>query len=187
MADGISGMPGTLVTTKSVGSLGNVIGGVPIGVANWIDVVFLDAFDNPLILNGDFYVAVANPGSASYDAFLHDESSAPSGRSVVYDPCDAIWIDESDPVHSSARNGNRMIRIGGFSLEPPAIVISRSGNDIQLNWNDLGTPYYIVYSSLDSDGPFSTLEGTVTTNSFTDVGAVAEEIKFYIVQSSVQP
>jgi hypothetical protein len=107
----------------------------------------------------------------------------------VYDPCDELWIDETDPVNSSARAGNRMMRASGFSLTPPEIVASviAGSSNIKLDWGGVGAPYYHIYSSLDSDGPFTELEGTAATNSFIDTDALADDLKFYIVQSSVQP
>jgi hypothetical protein len=184
MADGISGTPGTLVTTKSLGSLGNVAGGVPTNVENWIDVVFTDAAGDALVLTGDFYISISNPAGGDFDAFLHDENGTIAGRSFVYDPCDELWINETDAFHESARNGNRMIRAFGFLLTPPEIVASIivGTDDIKLDWESIGAPYYQVYSSLNAEGPFETFEGVTATNSFIDEGAVTEsELKFYQV------
>lgn len=186
LADGVGNLPGTLVATKSVGSLGNVIGGVPLALDNFVDVVFIDESDELLVLNDDFYIAVENPSTEGYDAFLLDENGTIAGRSFVYNSCEELWIDETS-AHESARAGNRMIRVSGFSLTPPAIVVSLSGTDIQLDWADTGAPYYHVYSSLNADGPFTTLEGTATTNSFLDVDPLTDELKFYRVLSSMQP
>ena len=151
LADGVGGIPGTLVDSKTIGSLGNVIGGVPTTQDNFVDVVFLDASDNPLVLTDDFFIAVEN-STAGYDAFLHDENGTVAGRSYVYNSCEEIWIDETS-VHESARPGNRMIRAFGFSLTPPNIVAYRNGSDLKLDWDDTGAPYYKIYSSLDPDGP----------------------------------
>ncbi|MFZ5433932.1 MAG: trypsin-like serine peptidase, partial [Calditrichota bacterium] len=108
LADGINNMPGTLVMTKTIGSVGNVIGGLMADPAAWATVLFRDAAGDPLILEDDFYVAVSNPEIGKYEAFLHDTSSVRAGRSVVYDPCEEMWIDEL-AVHTSARPGNRLI------------------------------------------------------------------------------
>jgi hypothetical protein len=188
MADGESGTPGTLLMTKSLGSLGNVIGGVPMAVDNWIDIVFTDALGDPMVMNGDFYISVSNPAEGLFDAFLHDEDGTIAGRSFVYDPCDEMWIDETD-THESARAGNRMIRAYGFTLMPPEIVASVvvGTDDIRLDWDSIGAPYYLVYSSLNPEGPFTTLEGSTATNSFIDDDALTDELKFYIVQTSVEP
>jgi hypothetical protein len=190
MADGEAGAPGTLVVTKSLGSLGNVVGGVPTEVDNWIDVVFTDEAGDLITLTGDFYISVANPTEELYDAFLHDENGTVAGRSFVYDPCEELWIDETDTGYESARNGNRMIRAFGFSLTPPEIVASVvvGTDDIKLDWDSIGAPYYHVYSSLNAQGPFTTLEGTVTANSFVDDdAALTDELKFYVVMASVEP
>jgi lysyl endopeptidase len=189
LADGELGAPGTLLMTKSLGSLGNVVGGVPVDVDNWVDAVFTDEAGDPIVLTGDFYISISNPVENLYDAFLHDEDGTIAGRSFVYDPCEELWIDESDTGYDSARPGNRMIRVFGFSLTPPEIVASVivGTSDIKLDWDSIGAPYYQVYSSLDSEGPFTELEGTTATNSFVDEDALTDEMKFYIVQTSVQP
>ncbi|MBU1920713.1 hypothetical protein KKG66_07695 [bacterium] len=186
LADGLDGLPGTQVAMKSVGSLGNVIGGVPTTQDNFVDVVFLDAANEPLVLTDDFYVAVENSDGIHFDAFLLDENGTLAGRSFVYNSCEDLWIDETS-AHESARPGNRMIRVSGFSLIPPVIVVSLAGTDIRLDWEDTGAPYYHVYSALNADGPFTTLEGTATTNSFVDIDPLADELKFYVVRSSMQP
>ncbi len=186
LADGIGGAPGTAIADKYVGSIGNEIGGVPADPASFADVLLRDGSGVPLQINGDFYVAVSNPEMGKYEAFLHDTSSAPSGRSYVYDPCDSLWISEED-LHGSARSGNRMIRVLGHALLPPAIVIQRSGNDIRLDWTSTGAPYYRVYDSATADGPFTNLIGSTSANTFIDAGAVAGTIKFYLVRSSSQP
>ena len=185
-ADGLGDLPGTLLFSKTIGSIGNVIGGVPINQDNWCDVVFRDAFGNPLSINGDFYVAVANPVGGIFEAFLHDESAAYSGNSFVYDPCDLLWYNEND-VDESCRLGNRLIRASGFPLTAPVVVIHRVGDDIQLNWASTGAPYYQVYSSTNPSGPFSTFEGSTATNSFLDLAPLATLAKFYVVQASTSP
>ena len=185
-ADGLGGLPGTLLFSKTIGSIGNVIGGVPINQDNWCDIVFRDAFGNPLSINSAFYVAVANPVGGVFEAFLHDESSAYSGNSFVYDPCDLLWYNEND-VDESCRLGNRLIRASGFPLTAPVVVIHRVGDDIQLNWASTGAPYYQVYSSTNPAGPFSTFEGSTATNSFLDVAPLATLAKFYIVKASTTP
>ena len=185
-ADGVGGMPGTLLFSKLIGSIGNVIGGIPLNQDNWCDVVFRDALDQPLSVNGNFYIAVSNPVDGIFESFLHDESSAYSGHSVVYDPCDETWYDEND-LDESCRLGNRLIRASGFSLTPPVIVIHRVGDDIQLEWDASGAPYYRIYSALTPNGPFVTLEGSTSTTSFVDLAPLATSPKFYVVQASAIP
>jgi len=185
-ADGPAGMPGTVLVSKTIGSIGNVIGGVPADPASWATVVFRDSEGNPLTLNGDFYIAVGSVEPGKYEAFLHDTSSARSGRSVVYDPCEDMWIDELT-LHTSARAGNRMIRALGFPLSPPQVVVWRDDNDVRLEWSDAGAPFYHVYSAPTAEGPYTQYEGGTSNLYFVDVDAVDEEQKFYIVRSSSQP
>lgn len=184
-ADGPGGLPGTPVATRVAGSIGNVIGGVPTGVDNWVTVFFRNN-GQPFVLNGAFYIAVSNPDSAvGYEAFLSDSSSALAGRSYVYDPCDSSWHAEI-VTDSVVHRGNRMIRVSGYGFIPPNdVVISPVGNDIHLDWTNVGSPYYHIYSSLVADGPF-TLVGTSTTNAFIDVG-VTDLRKFYRVYTSTTP
>ncbi len=187
LADGIGGAPGTLIANRLLGSIGNQIGGIPADPASFADVLLRDGSGNPLTVNGDFYIAVSNPVSAKYEAFLHDTSSTASNRSYVYDPCDSVWISD-EALHSSARSGNRMIRALGYSLlNPPVIVISRSGNNIRLDWSAVGAPFYHVYDSPTANGPFTNQIGSVSGTTFLDVGAVSGTIKFYLVKSANTP
>ena len=185
-ADGPGGMPGTVLFSKTVGSIGNVIGGVPADPASWATVLLRDAQDEPLVLTENFYIAVTSAEPGKFEAFLHDTSSARSGRSVVYDPCEDMWIDEL-AVQTSARAGNRMIRALGFPLTATTVVVYRDGNDIRLEWNDAGAPFYHVYSAATADGPFTEYEGGTSNLYFVDVDAVDDSQKFYIVRSSSQP
>jgi hypothetical protein len=187
LANGVGGTPGTLVTNKLVGSIGNVIGGVPADPASFAEVSLRDAFGAPIQLNGDFYIAAANPVTNKYEAFLHDTSGVAAGHSYVYVPCDSTWIDETT-VNSSARRGNRMIRAVGYSLVAPVVVVSRSGSDVRLDWPATGSAFYRVYSDTVPDGTFTTFEGSTATNSFLDLGVVTIDAKrFYRVVSSTTP
>ena len=82
-----------------------------------------------------------------------------------------------------------MIRLLGSSSPVPSdLVIIASGSDIVLYWADAGAPYYRVYSSTVSGGPFTTLEGSTSSTTFTDTGAAdVDDFKFYIVVSSATP
>jgi|GEM_PF-4673248 len=185
-ADGAGGLPGTVLFSRAAGSIGNVIGGVPDDVDNWTHVLLRDSLNQPLTVSSAFYIAVANPDANGFEAFLEDTVGARAGRSFVYDPCDSTWHDELF-VHSSTRPGNRMIRVSGFTLTPPTIVVSMQGSDVKLDWTATGAPFYRVYSALNVGGPFDTLEGTSATTSFLDIGAAGEAKKFYIVYSSTAP
>ena len=184
LADGIGGMPGTVLQTRIAGSVGNEVGGLRYPPTNWDEVVIRDASGNPLQITGDFYIAVSNPDSTKSESFLQDTSSTYAGHSYVYNPCDAKWYAENSG-DTCARLGNRMIRIQGLPLIAPTAVIQRSGNNILLNWNDTGAPLYRIYSAATADGPFTTVEGTSTGTSFTDVGAItASSTLFYQVRAS---
>jgi hypothetical protein len=187
LADGVGGTPGTVVATRLAGSIGNVIGGVPLSPDNWTTVIFRDN-GQQFILNGTFYVVVSNPDSAAgYEAFLSDSSSALAGRSYVYDACDSTWYPETVTNDTLVFRGNRMIRVSGFGLVPPNdVVISSVGNDIRLDWSNVGAPYYHVYSALTVDGPYETLVGSTGGTTLTDVG-VADLRKFYRVYASTTP
>ncbi|MBI5060244.1 trypsin-like peptidase domain-containing protein [candidate division KSB1 bacterium] len=187
LADGLGGLPGTLLSSKLVGSVGNQIGGLPADPASYADVALRDVLGDPLGVASDFYIAVSNPESGKYEAFLHDTSGVAAGHSFVYDPCDSLWIDET-AVHVSARRGNRMIRAVGYSLVPPVVVVSRSGNDIRLDWSATGAAQYHIYSDTIADGAFATFEGSSATNSFIDIGVLPIDARrFYRVVSSTTP
>jgi subtilisin family serine protease len=184
-ADGLGGLPGTVVQTRTVGSIGNVVGGLVYPPANWDLVIFNDGFGNPLQLNGDFYIAVSNPDTTKIESFLQDTSSAYANRSYVFDPCDQQWYNESG-ADTSCRRGNRMIRASGLSLIPPNVVIRMSGNDIILNWNSTGAPTYLIYSDTVPTGAFTTYEGSSATTTFIDVGVLnTNTILFYRVKAQI--
>jgi gingipain R len=185
-ADGPGGLPGSLILTRVAGSIGNVIGGVPLDQDNWDYVVFRDGLGNPLVLTAPFYLAVSNPATTCHEAFLHDMSSAPAGQSFVYDGCEEVWLNEL-AQDSAARPGNRMIRAQGFSLVPPTVVVHRQGDHIQLFWENLRAPQYIILSGNAPSGPFDVLEGSTADTTFVDTDAViTSPRKFYIVQCAAQ-
>ncbi|MBU0509942.1 hypothetical protein KKH27_14055, partial [bacterium] len=186
VADGAGGMPGSLIFAKSVGSVGNVIGGGSPDSTYWADVRFRDGLNMPLAISGDFYIAVSNPILNGIEAFLHDTSGTLANRSFVYDGCTGQWRSES-VTDSVTKRGNRLIRASGFSLVPPQVTAYRVGNDVVLRWNSTGAPLYRVYSSTSASGPFETIEGTTSGTVFTDEGAVDEGLKkMYIVKSVME-
>ncbi len=187
LADGAGGLPSTVVFAEQSGSVGNVVGGLAAGQVAWATVTTLDALGAPLILGGPFYVAVDNPDLGKYEAFGRDDNTA-STNSYFYDGCDLQWYSENDLV-PNAQGGQRMIRLLGQAIPAPTnLVIFADGNDAVLTWSGSGAPYYRVYSSLVTEGPFTTLEGSTASTTFTDVGAIpADATKFYVVVSSATP
>ncbi len=184
LADGIGGLPGTEIWSEISGSVGNVIGGLPAGQVAWARVL---TPETPLIMNQPFFVAVDNPQGGAYEAFGRDDNTN-SSNSYFYDGCDSLWYSENDLV-PNAQGGQRMIRLLGASVPPPSeLVILSSGNDIVLFWASSGAPYYRVYSSTTTGGPFTTLEGSTSDTTFTDLGAVmSNDLKFYVVVASATP
>lgn len=180
LADGPSGMPGTVVLVDTTGSI-NAIGGLPAGAA-WTNVVF-----GEVAISGPFYLVVENPEPRDCPVAFGLDTNSPDGNSYFYDFCDLAWYAES-AVHDNARQGDRMIRVSGFNLEAPIITIKSSGNDVVLNWASTGAPYYKVYSSTNPSGPFNTFVGSTTSTSYTHVGIVnTVPNNFYIVVSSQVP
>lgn len=182
LADGANGMPGTLVYSRTAGSIGNEIGGLPAG-QNWAQVSFKDSTGAaPVLTTSEFYIAVGNYQQDKYEAFGRDSNSPNAHRSYYYDVCTLRWYSEDDTTSSTnAHPGNRMIRAITTDF---ALTASRNGNDIVLRWADLGAPLYNVYTSTSASGPYNTLEGTSTTNSYTIVGGVnGPTMRFYRVSA----
>lgn len=187
-ANGPGGLPGTELWNEVSGSIGNVIGGLPVTPVNFASVLIKDGSGNPLALNGPFYVAVSNPVEGKVESFGHDDNGSPA-NSYFFDGCDQAWHNEGD-AHPNAVGGTRMIRVRGQAqLNPPTqLTIRPSGNDLILNWQATGAPFYHIYSAASLSGPFTTLEGSSATNSFTDIGgAIGNSIRFYVVVSSTTP
>jgi len=81
-----------------------------------------------------------------------------------------------------------MIRARGWISEPTTLVIQRSGDDILLSWSSTGAPYYRVFQSSDSEGPFATPIASVSDTTYLDNDAVLNsEIFFYQIKSSASP
>ncbi|MBK6765852.1 MAG: matrixin family metalloprotease [bacterium] len=187
LADGIGGLPGSLIFSEVSGSVGNVIGGLPAGQVAWATVSTLDGAGAPLVLGGPFFVAVDNPVGQKYEAFGRDDQTI-STNSYFYDGCDSLWYSENDAV-PNAQGGQRMIRLLGAAIPAPTdLVIVPNGDDIVLYWAGSGAPYYRILSATTTGGPFTTLEGSTTGTTFTDVGAsLTDALKFYVVVSSATP
>lgn len=181
LANGPGNEPGDIVFQDTTGTV-NAAGGLPAGAA-WTDVVVSGATD--LIVNGPFYVSLMNfyPPDCAV-AFALDTNS-PTNDSYIYDPCDDVWMNESE-THLNTRLGNRMIQIAGFGFEAPVIVIQRDSNGVKLSWNSTGAPYYKIYSSTNSDGPFDTFVGSTDQLEYTDTDVLnSNDILFYHVVSSL--
>jgi hypothetical protein len=161
-ADGVGGLPGTLIKQLVAGSVGNVIGGLP-ATTNWAQVILQDNAGAPLLLDvPEFYVAVGEIQPLRTEAFGRDTSGVNAHRSYLYNPCDATWISE-DITRSDTHVGNRLIRAQGYPLIAPIATIYRSGSTVNLNWGRTGAPAYHVYSAPVSGGPFAFVQSTTDT------------------------
>jgi hypothetical protein len=181
------GLPGTLLFRDTTGSIGNVVGGLPPGQTYWADAVIRDGSGEPLVMNGDFFIALGNPDTLLYEAFSRDTTSPSSGRSFVYDGCLLQWYNENDGC-ANCKPGDRMIRALGYTQGPPTIVVYRSGDDARLNWTSTGAPYYRIYSDTTPFGSYGTSEGSTSDTTFLDTGAIsATTLRFYRVVSSTLP
>jgi fibronectin type 3 domain-containing protein len=182
LANGVDGYPGDIIWQGTTGSIGNVIGGFG-ETTYFADVLIRDA-GAVLSIESDFYIALNNIDPLKSEAFGRDTDLPNLHVSYFYDACDEQWYSEDDAVSTNAYPGNRMIRAYGYSLVPPELVISRSSENIRLDWSNTGAASYEVYSSLDSAGPFTVLEGTTTDTTLVDMNAVTDsELKFYQVLS----
>ena len=185
LADGPLGLPGSLILSKTVGSIGNVIGGVPPEEDGWTRAATCDASGHPLVMTSPFYIAVSNPAWGDYEAFLHDTSSAFAARSFVHDPCDGTWYGEGEG-DSSARRGNRLIRAVGAALTAPTVVAQVDSGYLHLHWTNTGAPLYRILSATSIGGPYSielTTDDTTATVARTDTAAVR---RFYQVISTTE-
>jgi hypothetical protein len=184
LADGVGGLPGTLLSSSMKGSVGNVLGGLPLGT-NWAQVIFRDATGNPLMINSsNFYVAVSNVQAGQIEAFGRDTSSTNNHHSYVYDPCQSQWFSEDAADSLVTHPGNRLIRAEGFSMQPLTLTINRVGNDIRLFWNSAGAPTYKVYTAAVSTGPFSFVQSVPDTFATVSSADSVTTRMFYLVQSA---
>ncbi|MBL0061930.1 MAG: endonuclease/exonuclease/phosphatase family protein [bacterium] len=141
-ANGVGGMPGDTLGVFTTGTLPNLTTGSAGTSPGWGRCVLQNAGEQPLVVNGDFYVAVSEASTA----FALDASSGVSGRSYVWDSCESTWLPE-DGGNANSRLGDRMIRAKGLALLPPTVVISTSGNDAVLHWTTTGAPLLSLPSS----------------------------------------
>jgi endonuclease/exonuclease/phosphatase family metal-dependent hydrolase len=185
-ADGPNGMPGTLLREVRRGSIGNVVGGLPSPGGYVASVALSDDSLDPLIFNSDFYVAVLNSGEG-IEAFGLDTSSAYMTRSVLFDACSGQWQPE-DGTGSSARRGNRMVRVNGWQDQSPQLLIYSQGNDVHLTWPSTGASYYKIYRSLSADAASFQLVASTTDNWYVFVNEILNQGRvFYRVASSSNP
>jgi hypothetical protein len=184
-ADGPGDFPGTLLKTVLTGSVGNVPGGLPAGT-NWAWVFFDDGAGGPLVVHYPrFYVAVANDAPLAYEAFGRDTNGLNAHRSYYYDVCDEQWYSEDDTLSSeNTYPGNRLIRVQGYSLGIPQVVIYQTEADVRLNWSNLGAPVYHVYSATAWEGPYSLLQSTADTFLTVTTVDTAAVRQFYQVKSA---
>jgi hypothetical protein len=181
-----TGGPGNLLYERLAGSVGNVVGGLPAGT-NWARVILRDETGLPLVVNTpNFFISVSNADSASLESFGRDTGGLFQHRSYFLDPCLGDWMNEDSTVNPNAHPGNRLIRAVGSPLVPPEVVIYRSGNTVQLGWNNVAAPYYRIYSWINAAGTFNWL-ATVTGTTFTDSTAFTGDRKFYTVRASTTP
>jgi len=181
-ANGIGGLPGDTLGIFNSGTLPNLITGSAGASPGWGRCILQDSGGQPLVVNGDFYLAVSEASTA----FALDASPEEvSGRSYVWDSCEALWYIE-DGANSNSRLGDRMIRAKGLTLQPPTVVISASGNDAVLRWTPTGASQYMVYRATLPEGPFVTQVAQVSDTSWTDVGVISSLGQaFYIVKSTL--
>lgn len=172
------GLPGELMGSGITGSVGNIIGGLPEGIPLWADVVLRDDNFEPLVLSTDFFIAVGNPDSASYEAFARDTTGENSDRSFFYDPGDGLWHSENDAV-PNAHPGNRLIRAFGYAYQAPdsfALLTPADGDTVwtltpMLDWEDATSPnpgdavHYVLYWSPDSNF-VQDVDSAITDSSF---------------------
>jgi len=92
-------------------------------------------------------------------------------------------VGQHHPTVGDTSDGDFMIGM----RTPGRVTAYCVGSDIRLRWDGTGAAYFRIYGAASADGPFDTLEGTVTTNVFLDVGAAVEPLKFYVVTASSAP
>jgi hypothetical protein len=183
---GDDGLPGDLLFAGLKGSIGNVVGG-PLPGTNWANVVLRNESGNPLILNSsEFYLAVSNPDVTMLDAFGNDTNGPSQHRSYLYNPCSGRWSNEDD-TENGGHPGNRLIRATGFSLASPTVVIHPVINAVELDWNNLGAPYYRVYCGASASNTGETYLGSVATTSYIDSTNTGLLRRFYSVTTSTTP
>jgi len=73
-------------------------------------------------------------------------------------------------------------------LTPTNLTITRIGSDITLRWRNDASPYYRVYASDSSDGPFTELLGSTSANTWLLENEVEiSNAKYFVVEGSMTP
>jgi hypothetical protein len=75
----------------------------------------------------------------------------------------------------------------GLLDAPSALTIRYIGGTtpvLSFMWTNTGAPYYILYSSTDVTGTFTTIEGSTTSNSITIPWTTTNARKFFEVKAS---
>jgi subtilisin family serine protease len=183
-ADGLGGLPGTLIQDVTTGSVGNVISGLSSGT-NWALALLKDDLGHALIVNQmEFYVAVSNESIGKYEAFGRDTTSANAHRSYFYDPCEAQWFSEDALSNSNAHPGNRMLRVWGLPLTAPTVAIYVEADTLRLIWSTTRAPLYNVYAADNISGPWTFYAATSDTMLTAHPVSGTSDRKFYEVTAS---
>jgi len=159
-----------------------------------IGISWLDRREDPAGCKYKAYATTSKDGGTTWwpNFAVADTASDPTGADFLGDYCGttfrsdgfyAVWVDLRNEV-APPRPGDCYAAWWNVNFN---LVITRSGDDAVLYWNPTGTPYYHIYSDTTPFGSFSTLEGSTSDTTFADVGAVAQDIKFYRVVASTAP
>ncbi|MBK6767090.1 MAG: hypothetical protein IPG71_12550 [bacterium] len=179
-ADGVGGLPGTALGQFEAGALPNSVTGSYDSSPLWGKAILMEAGQQALTVNSDFYVSV----EADCTAWALDNSSPTAGHSFLWDPCEAMWLQENGAIDNT-RNGNRMLRVIGWSMTPPELTIGVSGSDAVLRWSSTGAPRYTVFRATNPLGPFDVPIAEVEGTNYTDAGVLGSlPTAFYLVRSS---
>ena len=81
-----------------------------------------------------------------------------------------------------ASNDGYLVRLAGTITPtiPLGVTVRQIGNDMELRWAEDRNPFYRIYSSPTADGPFTTLEGSTSLQTFT-VPMGGDTVKFFAV------
>jgi hypothetical protein len=159
-----------------------------------IGVSWLDRREDAAGCRYKSYATVSRDGGTTWwpNFAVADTASNPTGADFLGDYCGAtfstdgfysVWIDLRNEV-APPRPGDCYAARWNTIFN---LVVNPYGNDAVLRWNPMGTPYYRIYSDSTPFGSFSTLEGSASDTIFIDLGALAQDIKFYRVVASNTP
>jgi hypothetical protein len=180
-SNGPTGLPGDTLGLFASGTLPNTLSGDAGAIPGTGSTVLRNDGEPVTMVMGDFYIGISQTSTA----FGLDEDGAALGRSLLWDACDMDWFPE-DGTHPNTRQGNRVIKVKGYGLVPPEIVIFPSGNNAVLLWSDTGAPAYTIYRSTVSGGPFDTSVGTTSDTTWTDAGILLTFGEaFYVVRATL--